>query len=112
MIDEKFKEEGMPPPKLTENILHQLIDKIGEFPLIKNFIHAQLYKRYLVNRPDNKTGTIPKKYGLSDERQILEASYCDIFLTNETTGKLVKHLRCINQTQIVMTLSALYDSLN
>lgn len=108
LIGEEFKNEGIISPNLNDEYIKLLIDNFKDFPFLKALISCYVYMKYLTNRPYVNTGYIPKKFGLSDRLQILESSYCQMFLTDDFDLK--KHLTKINSTIGVVGYSELSRS--
>jgi hypothetical protein len=66
--------------ELSEKKALAVIEKIDTYPTIRSNLRAQIYLMFveLVN------GVVPNKDKVDDHRHIIEAAYCDAFITNDS----------------------------
>lgn len=97
----KYYENGI--PELIEQILKgiaspiqalDMADKLNNFPLLKSVVMANLYLIFIAIVHKNTPATDK----VDDHRHIIEASYCDVFVTEEkqllsNAGKINSSLR-------------------
>ena len=65
--------------KVTISEAHEIYHRIGSFPAIRSTVRSNIYLCWICVNHQN----IPKKDKYDDYRHIIEASYCDIFVTDD-----------------------------
>ena len=74
--------------------------KMNDYPALRTLLHQQLYLEFTTEWH----GTTPGKNRFSDGIQMIEAAYCDTFITDD--NDLLKHGAKINQ---YIEMMSIYD---